>query len=210
MPKTADSSNEEEVKAPRKRAPRRAVATKTPRVPRVPRAPRVSKSVRVEDEVVVEPNRKAPTRLPEAPVKKRRLSLGTVVNIFILLLVIGATVWIGFSDSGQIDVNAKISERNIDFANGAGNGDGSVHVPVQTAPTVPNGGLVGQGVLNAGGPTTPPAEVATTTGEVATTTEDGTTETASSTETTSTNTDESNATDSSVSEQSVGENSTPS
>lgn len=165
MPKVASSTEEEIIKAPRKRAPRRVTAPKAVRTTRT----RVTKEVRVDDEVITE--RKAPTRLPDSPSRNRHFSFGTALKILIPLVVLGATVWIGFSDSGQIDVNAKINDRNTSVAAGD-NASGMVHVPVQNAPTVPNGGLVGRGVLNS--PTSPvPATEATSSDVTASTTEAG-------------------------------------
>ena len=96
--------------------------------------------------------RKAPTRIVEVGVGPTPSRRG--LKIFaVLFLVLGASVWIGVSDSGQIDVSARINERNQKVSNGESvpSSDGSVSqevvLPVQnTAPTVPNAGLRGRGI----------------------------------------------------------------
>ena len=177
MPKEASNIEEEVVRAPRKRAPRRVAVPKTTRSPRA----RVATGIRSEEtESADESVRRAPTRLPDNTSKGRQFTFKTAIKIFIPLVIVGATLWIGFSDSGQIDVNAKISDRNTDFA-ASDNASGMVHVPVQNAPTVPNGGLVGQGILNP--PTNlVPASPATSTETTASTTETASEDSATSSE----------------------------
>lgn len=167
MPKVASSTDEEVVKAPRKRAPRRTVASKEATTPRVRRT-RAPKEERVAEVVETEVARKAPTRLPDTPSRGGRFSFKTAVKIIIPLVIIGTTLWIGFSDGGQIDVNAKISDRNNSIANSEGGAQ--AQVPVQNAPTVPNGGLVGQGVLNPPTNLVPVSQSTSTSSDTATTT----------------------------------------
>jgi hypothetical protein len=168
MPKVADSSSEAVVKASRKRVSDRVAAPRKKKDLPSPRVSRITKVSRGEKIGENEKMRKAPTRFSTASDSRRHFSLKTAVRVVVPIIIISATVWIGFSDSGQIDVNAKINERNNHVAN---NEDGSemVHVPVQNAPTIPNGGLVGQGVLE-----TPtklvPVSTGSTTDQIATTT----------------------------------------
>lgn len=125
--------------------------------------------------------RKAPARitLSETKPDSSKRYLKVLVVIAILLVV---SVWVGVSDSGQIDVNARITERNNKVTNGETSGEAnssnpqSVVVPVQnTAPSVPNAGLHGRGIgtVNVPDSTQVAAEAATTStgAESATTTD---------------------------------------
>lgn len=161
-----------------KRAPRRQVVRRvvTPRSSKV-----VADPVQeiIEEEVI---ERRSSVRLAEVK-KSRRFSRRTIITGVVLVFGLIATIWIGNSDNGQINVSALITERNNQVANGeagdSDSGDGSAQqvVPVQSsAPTVPNGGLRGQGISNTP-PPQPPADIASTTEATTTaTTTDNTTE----------------------------------
>lgn len=75
-----------------------------------------------EDEV--ENNRKAPTNLEEEvidedgePKKKFRFSVYSIVTTSVLVMSMIATVFIGYSDAGQIDVTAVIEAKNRQLLN---------------------------------------------------------------------------------------------
>lgn len=146
-----------------KRAPRRQVVRRVT----VPRTRKVATEPVPEiiEEKVLE--RKAPARFTEAKTP-RRFSRRTIITSSIFVVGLIAAIWIGTSDNGQINVSALITERNNQVANGeagdSDSGDGNTQqvVPVQSsAPTVPNGGLRGQGISNT--PPPPPVEVASST-----------------------------------------------
>jgi hypothetical protein len=102
-----------------------------------------------------------------------------LITAVILVVGVGASAAIGFTDQGQIDVNQAIEERNERIRSGQlREGDTQrVIVPVQNtqANKLPDGGLIGLGV---GAAPPPPPEPATTT---ATTTATSTDATATST-----------------------------
>lgn len=95
----------------------------------------------------------------------------------VAMVVMGLSAWIGFSDTGAIDVSARIAERNAQLVSGASGGEGGQTnqiVPVQTsAPAVPNGGFRPRGDGSAVSKALPPAPemVASSTDVAATTTE---------------------------------------
>ncbi len=100
-------------------------------------------------------SRKAPSRIEYSERKNTNLK-SVWVGVVILAFVFAGAAWVGISDQGQINVNAKINERNqkmsdeaTDVAN-QGEGEDvprTIVVPVQnTAPSVPNGGFRGRGV----------------------------------------------------------------
>ncbi len=147
-----------------KRAPRRQVVRRVT-VPRTRKVDTEPVQEIVEEKVL---ERKAPARFVEAKTP-RRFSRRTIITSAIFVAGLIAAIWIGTSDNGQINVSALITERNNQVANGeagdSDSGDGNTQqvVPVQSsAPTVPNGGLHGQGISNTP-PPAPPAEVASST-----------------------------------------------
>lgn len=86
--------------------------------------------------------RKAPTAVMQRP-EKRTMPIKYLVLGGLALMVVGSAAWIGFSDNGQIDVNARIMETNNRTAKDASdaardNGDTSQgeFVPVQNTPPV--------------------------------------------------------------------------
>ena len=92
--------------------------------------------------------RKAPARTTlsetNSPSSKRYLKVFAVMAV-----LFAVSIWVGVSDSGQIDVNARITERNNKVTSGEVNSADSqmMVVPVQnSAPSVPNAGLHGRGV----------------------------------------------------------------
>lgn len=148
-----------EVEEAPKRAPRRRVAK--------PKAAAVA-----NEEVVAAPRRKAPTQIPSEPRVVRSGGKSMRVYIFgvFLLVGFGAAAAIGYSDAGQININAVVSERNAKLSAGAasatdaGVGDqasGSYTIPVQNTSNLPDGGL--NGSVNPTPVPLPPIEEATTT-----------------------------------------------
>jgi hypothetical protein len=148
MPKVSIEGTDSSIKkAPRKRAVRRVVSGAESPVRRVRAAVTMASSATSASVI-----RKAPARV--VVIEKRKLSPKIYVTVIVLILVIGGAAWLGFSDDGQINVNALITERNQKQANdnAARAGDGNdasqtIVVPVQnSASTVPNAGLRGRGV----------------------------------------------------------------
>jgi len=126
--------------SPRKRAPRRAVSKKS--VGQTPRAATTA-------------NRRAPTSLTTSVTTSSNRSLKRYVILTVVMLaVVGSAALIGSSDTGVVDVQALIAEKeqnsgraNIDVAN---DGDGAELVPVQnTPPVVPVSIMKGRGVGSA-------------------------------------------------------------
>lgn len=176
MPRASTKTTEEEVKkAPRKRAIRRVV-TKDDEAP-APRRTRAPRKV-VSDDVEEDASpRRAPTVFAKEKAESSRKRKSLLVGIGVLLVVTAVSAWIGSTDSGQINVSAKIEEEsqrqpqaNIDVENQ----EGGTTVPVQNTPPPPEAisGLQGRGVGTA--PVNQPAPVteeATSTPEVATSTD---------------------------------------
>lgn len=193
MPRKVTSTNEGEiVRAPRRQVARRKTASRTKRVIKIDEesdlAPKkAERRVVTEDTEDVVPERKAPTKISQNK-RSWRPSRKLIVVGLVLMSGLGATLWIGFSDQGQIDVSAKIVERNNEIMAGV-RPDGDENsatiaksqiVPVQnTNTTVPNGGLRGRGVGTAKveQPNVPLAtstatSTASSTSDIATSTED--------------------------------------
>lgn len=190
---TKDSS-ETEKRAPRRQVVRKVVST---------RVRKNSSTIdRVENNINETLARKAPTSVSE-PKSNFRLSRKAVVFSGVFMAVLATAVWIGTSDSGQINVASKIEERNIQIANGEFTADnssgtgGSQIVPVQNGvPNVPNGGLKGRGVGTASVNNQQASVVTASSTENATSTEATSTEAVNNSE----NTPETSTEDSSVSD----------
>lgn len=146
-----------------------------------------------------EPVRRAPVRrkaprvvteqpvavAPSKPTKRRRPYLPFVVVVVLFAASIGVSAAVGLSDSGTIDVAARMNEQSaLQASNDGGAVDetGERIIPVQNSqpPSVPNGGLVGVPPADQAAFTPPPLppEVTATTSVASTTVE---TETPSST-----------------------------
>ena len=101
------------------------------------------------------PERKAPTPIAatKAATKSSRRQ-AAVVGVLILLGV-GASAIVGFTDKGPINVEKTIADRNDRISRGEIQGE---VVPVQNTPQVANGGMVGLGSSGQGTTTvqTPP------------------------------------------------------
>ncbi len=129
---------------PKPRAPRRTVARKaTPS--------RTSKKVVTEDEVAIESparvlQRKAPTPLATDRIEKKTRKKQLLIASLLLLVGVGASAAVGFSDTGQIDVNKTIEDRNDRITSSSDNPTGEIVVPVQNTSGEPNGGMRGRGV----------------------------------------------------------------
>lgn len=105
-----------------------------------------------EQEDEVENSRKAPTNLEEEvvgengePKKKFRFSIYSIVTTSVLVVSMVATVFIGYSDAGQIDVTAVIEAKNrqllsdeaVRLANGGNNTEADTAVaPAPDTPPV--------------------------------------------------------------------------
>ncbi len=166
MAKVSDEITDAPKKAPRKRAVRRVVATKSDSPVRRTRVSERETSVSASDTVA----RKAPSRGLSTP-RSGLWSKKSGVAVGALLLTFGGAAWLGFSDAGQIDVNAEIGEANqramvATQSTSAENttGAANVEVPVQNTP-ISVEGLRGRGVGTPVIESTPPVveELATTT-----------------------------------------------
>jgi hypothetical protein len=119
----------------------------------------------------------------EGRTASRKTAVFVAWTIFVGVLVVVGSVYLGKSDNGQIDVAATIGQSNQAIVDGGGDQSGLVDVVPQTFQDMPNGGLVAQEsngeqaepepVVDTGS-TTPPVDGATTTevsGEAESTTE---------------------------------------
>ena len=129
-------------RAPRKRAPK-ADSSRDAAVAPINRAPRKSAAKKlVEDPSSTRPSaRKAPTPIAAQKEKTKRGRKNATVVALLLLLGVGSSAAIGFTDKGQIDVAQTIAKRNEE-AKAAGQPE--IIIPVQTT-LEPNGGLLGVG-----------------------------------------------------------------
>lgn len=163
-------------RSPRKRAVRKSTKGEGAAVSRVKKAPEPV----VENIVKEESPRKAPTPLAAERTTSKRKRNQLLIVLVLLIVGVGSSAAIGYSDKGVINVNEVISEKNKKAKE---SGDTTaVTIPVQnTSNDVPNGGFVGLGTPK------PPAqseEVASTTASTTDATASSTDETASSTEAT--------------------------
>ena len=155
MARASASSTETEKKAPRKRVSEAAV-----------RAAAISGDSEVR--------RKAPTSLDSSSQSSRKSYKIIYIPALILVLGLGISAFIGFSDEGQINIVGVINDRNTKVSAGEaveGESGTSQIVPVQNNGNgLPDGGLVGAGTPP---PPAPVEEVASTTldGSDATSTE---------------------------------------
>ncbi len=160
---SSDSSEKNE--AP-KRAPRRRVAK--------PKTVSV-----VADTPVSASRRKSPTTLPTSSNSMnshRKVSPKKYVALGLMISGLAIATFIGYSDKGQIDITAVISERNSKLTAGVSGNEGinttNVTVPVQNTSNLPDGGLVGS-TEPASVPLPPIVETATTSTTTASSTEEG-------------------------------------
>jgi len=148
---------------PRKRAPRKRVAT-----------PATSESTIRQTEPVVEREveRKAPTPLASSRSRSRAKQLQIMVSTVIVLIGVGTSAAVGMTDKGQIDVNQTIEERNERIRTGQVSAEeNTIIVPVQnTNVRQADGGMTGRGVGAA--PPPPPVDtMASSTDDMASSTE---------------------------------------
>ncbi len=191
MPRAVSTEEQEKPK----RAPRKRADSTTPRAPRK----RVTKkavtvdsegeSLQNEVSETKTPIRKAPTPIAAVKAESRATRQQIIVVSLLVIVGIGASAAVGLTDSGAIDVNKTIEERNQRILNNTTDGrdEGTsrdIVVPVQTQ-TRADGGLRGLGV-GAQPPVAPPAatSTATTSDTTASSTDAQIEETASSTDTT--------------------------
>ncbi len=113
----------------------------------------VTSSARARTTTVGQTVRKAPARTIVPTTVKPLASKRAIKILAVVVLMLLVSTWVGVSDSGQIDVNALITERNNKITSGEASSETnstdaqSIVVPVQSAaPSVPNAGLHGRGV----------------------------------------------------------------
>jgi hypothetical protein len=174
--RTSVSREDQEIREPR--VSRRMTRTSRREVP----APKPE----IDPNVILE-SRKAPTPLAadkEVKIEKRKK---LVVTLMIMMIGVGISAAIGFTDSGQIDVKQTIEARNERIRNNQADErdtiTSTVEVPVQDTDSVGkvDGGLIGRGT---GGRTPEPAL------DLASTTASSTDGVASSTEAVASSTEE--------------------
>lgn len=183
-----DSSSEEQslpTRAPKRRegaAPRkRATRKKLDEVEVVERVIPVRKP-KVKPVIAPIEGRKAPTPFSLNKAIKKKKNQRFVITLAILLVGVGSSAVVGFTDNDTIDVQRTIEERNTRIRNNNANENdtiiSNVELPVQDTNTSQkaDGGLKGRGT---GG--TPPVVVPPP-AEVSTSTASSTDETASSSE----------------------------
>jgi hypothetical protein len=176
----SESETGEEVvkpkRAPRKRVaktasakaaakPRKTAAKKTPGR-QAPRVAKESQSAAVPDDSL-SPPRKAPTVFASEKNKHKQRQKQFIVIGIILLVGVGASAAVGYTDKGQINVTQVIEERNQRIRTGETDGRDAqtnrVEVPVQNTNKTANGGLVGLGTGGAKPTPKPPVDIATST-----------------------------------------------
>lgn len=146
-------------RAPRKRAPLvSAPAAEKPKQTR--------KKAAVSEAVVETTKRKAPTILISKGTTKSPARKQVFIVATLLIIGVGSSAAIGFTDPGQIDVVKTITERNEQAKNS--DTPNPIMVPVQSTTQEPDGGLVGLGI---GGPEAQPATTPSSTETIASSTE---------------------------------------
>ncbi len=168
-------------RVPRKRTPKVDFSSDAKAVP-LKRAPQKRAARKTDDEPTSArvSARKAPTPIAAERAKVKRSRKNATVVAVLLLLGVGSSAAVGFTDKGQIDVAQTIAQRN-EAARAAGQPE--ITIPVQTTPE-PNGGLTGVGDIpsNAQPVSTTTAATASSTDATASSTkETAPTETASTT-----------------------------
>ncbi len=170
MPRLSTKDSETTKRAPRRQVVRRATSARATAPRTGAEAPATRTRQSGGSEATLE--RRAPTRV-ERSERKTFFSKRLVIVALVFIIGAGASFWIGTSDHGQIDVSARITDRNAQIANGTfvaeeGSGESNKIIPVQSgSPTVPNGGLMGRGVGTA--PAEQPAVIPDNTTEASTT-----------------------------------------
>jgi hypothetical protein len=138
------TTDELEVLSKPKRAPaKRARSTSVEEAPKPKRAPR-KKVVTTTSSPTI--SRKAPTPLAEKKIKKQTTKKHIGIVATLLILGIGGSALVGFSDKGQIDVGKTIADRN---AQAIGDNPNAIMIPVQSTTQEPDGGLIGLGIGDA-------------------------------------------------------------
>lgn len=127
---------------PKKRAPRKKVAEDREESQDIAPALRKTRTPRVES--VSE--RKAPTPIAATRAASKSTRRQLVVVSLLILIGVGASAGIGFTDKGSIDVNKTITDRNDKITRGEEQGE---LVGMQSTTQEPDGGLIGLGI---GGP----------------------------------------------------------
>jgi hypothetical protein len=152
----------------RKTTAKKTIRRSTTKV--APRKTAVRKTTDAPSKSAVASVRKAPARTSVAT-PRRRGSKKTIVLGVILLCIVGASVAIGYSDKGQIDVTSLIAARKQNATPEEQQTFESV--PVQQGQSgVVNGGLVGTGAPSPLVPTNPAPQSASTTPDTATSSDD--------------------------------------
>ncbi len=152
MPRVSTKTTDDSPKpAPRKRAVRRVLPKDGDAPAPRKRAPRKTVSSVREDAVADAPVRRAPTGFAEAASVKSKSRRTYFSVAAVCLVVFGIAAGIGFTDDGQINVNARIEaegKRQLQATNDTNPeaGEGTVTVPVQNTPPAAISGLKGRGV----------------------------------------------------------------
>lgn len=167
-------------RAPRQRASRSSIRASRETTTRkvVSRRPAPKPVEKVER--VAPPERKAPTPIASTKASRMKRRKQLITAFVVLVIGIGISAVVGFTDKGQIDVQKTIQERNERIrTNTTDERDANtqlIEVPVQNTNIKPKEGLVGAGKAKAPAPAPVPvvtsSTTASTTDTVASTTED--------------------------------------
>lgn len=145
----------EVIEKPKRAASKRATSVSTAASDK----PKPTRRKTTTTEAVAEVSkRKAPTTLGSKERNKSPARKHAAIIAALLIIGVGGSAAIGFTDPGQIDVVKAITERNEQAKNG--DTPNPIMVPVQSTTQEPDGGLVGLGI---GGPEVPPAATASST-----------------------------------------------
>lgn len=156
--------------APRKRAARKSAPKKAApkkRAPRKTASVAVSKKTTPKTTPKTSSARKAPTKVAQSKVAKeqasRKRTRTIVLTALTIVIVSGASITLGYSDTGEIDIDKALAERASVRVEKSDDGTERVTVPVKdVSAKTANGGLVGAGVPpQKKAPTPEPSETAT-------------------------------------------------
>lgn len=155
---TADGSSG----APRKRASRtRAIRKPTEKkvVAKIPKKEELPDNI-IEKKETPAIARKAPTPISAELKEKRAAKKRFIIASLIILVGVGGSAGIGYTDKGGIDVNQTIDARNEKIRQ---SGSNELILPVQNTSQEPDGGLIGRGIGTPKATTTKETETDTTT-----------------------------------------------
>lgn len=151
---------------PRASTEKKTVATKTTQTTKKVASKKVAKrsTKKVVSTVVAteKPVRKAPSNVEQSASGMSSFTKIFLGAVAVFILIAGASVAVGMSDSGTINVSEVITQRNSQVRDSGDTQAQQITVPKNTTTErAPNGGLRGKGKTDA--PPAPPAETASST-----------------------------------------------